>query len=46
MKLEMQEQLRAENEELKLRKKKDEEWHKANDQRVGLECRQALTFPR
>ena len=31
----MQEQLRAENEELKFRKKKDEEWHKANDQRVS-----------
>ena len=29
-----QEQLRAENEELKWRRKKDEDWQKANDQRV------------
>ena len=30
-----QEQLRAENEELKWRRKKEEDWHKANDQRVA-----------
>ena len=31
-----QEQLRAENEELKWRRKKEEDWQKANDQRVCL----------
>ena len=35
-KLQMQEQLRTENEELKRRKKEEEEWHKQNDQRVKL----------
>ena len=33
-KVQLQEQLRTENEELKRRKKEDEEWHKQNDQRV------------
>ena len=27
--------MRAENEELKWRRKKEEDWHKANDQRVA-----------
>ena len=30
----LQDQLRSENEELKRRKKEEEEWHRANDQRV------------
>ena len=36
LKLQLQEQLRAENEELKRRKKEEEEWHKLNDQRVNI----------
>ena len=34
MKQMLQDQLRSENEELKRRKKEEEEWHRANDQRV------------